>query len=61
MKANDAKRLKEHENENAMLKHAVVELALDKQIPKEGINEVVIVFRTVIRNFRITATNDNTI
>jgi len=37
MKANDAKRLKELEKENARLKHAVAELTLDKQILKEGI------------------------
>jgi len=37
MKANDAKRSKELEKENARLKHAVAELTIDKQILKEGI------------------------
>ena len=38
MKADEAKRLKELEQENARLKRAVAELTLDKQILKEAID-----------------------
>ena len=38
MKASDAKRLKQIEQENARLKKAVAELTLDKQILKEAID-----------------------
>jgi len=38
MKANEAKRLKELEQENARLRKAVADLTLDKQILKEAID-----------------------
>ena len=35
LKADEAKRLRQLEDENRRLKHAVAELTLDKQVPKE--------------------------
>ena len=40
MKAESMKRLKELEDENRRLKHAVADLTLDKQILKEAVNEL---------------------